>query len=412
MSDKPRISVIGTGYLGATHAVCMAELGFEVIGARRRRGQDRQARLGRGSVLRARAARAAAPSTADCGRLRFTTPTKRSRRSRDVHFVCVGTPQRKGELRRRHALRRGGVHVAGAASGPPALVVGKSTVPAGTAARMEQLLKSWPRRRTSSWPGTRSSCARASRSRTPCARTGSSSACIRDLRRAAAARRVRAGDRGRHAGRRDRLRHRRAGEGRGELVPGHQDLVHQRDGRGLRGDRRRRHPAGRRRSGTTRGSAAGSCTPGSGSAAAACPRTSGRSSPAPGARGRPGGVVPPARSTRSTCAGGPGRSTWASSWSTARTRAPGRRAGRGVQAELRRRPGLAGAGRRGRHRSRAAGRDRLRPAGDGATPERMHPELAYARLLEAAPARRRRHAAADRVGRVQGDATRPSCPTW
>ena len=28
----PRISVIGTGYLGATHAVCMVELGYDVIG--------------------------------------------------------------------------------------------------------------------------------------------------------------------------------------------------------------------------------------------------------------------------------------------------------------------------------------------------------------------------------------------
>ena len=28
----PRLSVIGTGYLGATHAACMAELGFEVLG--------------------------------------------------------------------------------------------------------------------------------------------------------------------------------------------------------------------------------------------------------------------------------------------------------------------------------------------------------------------------------------------
>jgi len=29
---QPRLSVIGTGYLGATHAVCMADLGYEVIG--------------------------------------------------------------------------------------------------------------------------------------------------------------------------------------------------------------------------------------------------------------------------------------------------------------------------------------------------------------------------------------------
>ena len=32
MTERPRLTVIGTGYLGATHAVCMAELGFEVLG--------------------------------------------------------------------------------------------------------------------------------------------------------------------------------------------------------------------------------------------------------------------------------------------------------------------------------------------------------------------------------------------
>ena len=32
MTERPRLSVVGTGYLGVTHAVCMAELGYEVIG--------------------------------------------------------------------------------------------------------------------------------------------------------------------------------------------------------------------------------------------------------------------------------------------------------------------------------------------------------------------------------------------
>ena len=32
MTTRPRLTVIGTGYLGATHAVCMAELGFDVLG--------------------------------------------------------------------------------------------------------------------------------------------------------------------------------------------------------------------------------------------------------------------------------------------------------------------------------------------------------------------------------------------
>ena len=78
-----------------------------------------------------------------------------------------------------------------------------------------------------------------------------------------------------------RLRHRRAGQGRRQRVPGHQDLVHQRHGRGLRGRRRRRRPSSPTRSATTTGSGASSSTPASASAAAACPRTSARSWPAP-----------------------------------------------------------------------------------------------------------------------------------
>src|SRR5450759_3026663 len=31
-APRLRLSIIGTGYLGATHAVCMAELGFNVLG--------------------------------------------------------------------------------------------------------------------------------------------------------------------------------------------------------------------------------------------------------------------------------------------------------------------------------------------------------------------------------------------
>ena len=67
----------------------------------------------------------------------------------------------------------------------------------------------------------------------------------------------------------------------GQRVPGHQDLVHQRHGRGLRGHRRGRRPSSPTRSATTTASGASSSTPASASAAAACPRTSARSWPGP-----------------------------------------------------------------------------------------------------------------------------------
>ncbi len=145
-----------------------------------------------------------------------------------------------------------------------------------------------------------------------------------------------------HAGRRHRLRHRRAGQGRRELLPGHQDLLHQRDGRGLRGHRCGRHPAGRRDRPRRRGSAAASSTPASASAAAACPRTSGRSSPAPASSASTRRCRSCARSTRSTCVAGPAPSSSASICVDGSYRGiRGRGAGCGVQAQLRRHPRLA-----------------------------------------------------------------------
>jgi UDPglucose 6-dehydrogenase len=135
----PRLTVIGTGYLGATHAVCMAVLGYEVLGVDV--DASKIERLASGEVpffepglpeLLAKAL--------ESGRLRFTTSLAEAGEFGDVHFVCVGTPQQKGsnaadltyvdsavgELAR-HLRRR-------------ALVVGKSTVPVGTAARLTELV--------------------------------------------------------------------------------------------------------------------------------------------------------------------------------------------------------------------------------------------------------------------------------
>ena len=139
--NRPRLSVLGTGYLGATHAVCMAELGFEVIGLDV--DETKVARLAAGDVpffepglpelLR---------KALDSGRLRFTTSYEEVAAFADVHFVCVGTPQRNDG----YAADLTYVEAAFGTLAPlltrPALVVGKSTVPAGTAQRMASLVAS------------------------------------------------------------------------------------------------------------------------------------------------------------------------------------------------------------------------------------------------------------------------------
>lgn len=136
-----RLTVIGTGYLGATHAACMAELGHDVLGVDV--DPDKVAALQAGRVpfhepgLEDLLARHTAS-----GRLRFTTSYAEAARFGRVHFVCVGTPQRAdsgaADLRYVDAAVDGlRAHLGDA----PALVVGKSTVPVGTADRLAERLQ-------------------------------------------------------------------------------------------------------------------------------------------------------------------------------------------------------------------------------------------------------------------------------
>jgi len=138
-SERPRLSVIGTGYLGATHAVCMVELGYDVIGLDIDEAKIERLRAGEIPFFEPGLPELLAKHI-DGGRLRFTTSYPEVAEFADVHFVCVGTPQRKGEL----AADMTYVDAAFSSLAPhltrKVLVVGKSTVPAGTAARMESLL--------------------------------------------------------------------------------------------------------------------------------------------------------------------------------------------------------------------------------------------------------------------------------
>ncbi len=130
-----RCTVFGTGYLGATHAACMAELGHDVIGVDVDPGKV--AKLSDGvvpfyepgleDVLR---------RNLDAGRLRFTTSYAEAAAHADVHFLGVGTPQKKGE----YAADLKYVHAVVDTLAPllerPSVIIGKSTVPVGTAAAL------------------------------------------------------------------------------------------------------------------------------------------------------------------------------------------------------------------------------------------------------------------------------------
>ena len=129
-----RIAVLGTGYLGATHAVCMAELGFTVIGYDVDAAKVERLSVGEVPIFEP-GLEELLRKNLESGRLSFTTDVSQIARWADVHFVCVGTPQRAGDggadLRYVDAAVDG---LIAAGLAPGALIVGKSTVPAGTAA--------------------------------------------------------------------------------------------------------------------------------------------------------------------------------------------------------------------------------------------------------------------------------------
>jgi len=135
-----RMTVVGCGYLGATHAACMAELGFEVLGLdvdESRVEALQQARPpfyepGLEPLLR---------KHVESGRLRFTTSFAEAAEFGDVHFLCVSTPQREGELAADVSYIERAVDSLAPLLRRPCLVVGKSTVPVGTAERLTETLQ-------------------------------------------------------------------------------------------------------------------------------------------------------------------------------------------------------------------------------------------------------------------------------
>ncbi len=135
-----RLSVIGTGYLGATHAACMAELGFEVIGLDVDPAKIEVLTSGRVPFYEPGLDEVLARNLA-AGRVRFTTSWEEVGEFADVHFICVGTPQAAGAQRADMSQVFGSVQALAPHLRPGALVVGKSTVPVGTAADIEQVLK-------------------------------------------------------------------------------------------------------------------------------------------------------------------------------------------------------------------------------------------------------------------------------
>ncbi|WP_210415248.1 UDP-glucose/GDP-mannose dehydrogenase family protein [Corynebacterium sp. sy039] len=143
-----RMSVIGTGYLGATHAACMAELGHDVLGVdvdKRKidllsSGQAPFYEPGLPEVLQ---------RNIDANHLAFSTNYADAADHAHVHFLCVGTPQQRGSYAADMRYVRGVIEELVPLLEGEHIIFGKSTVPVGTAAGLQELADSLSR------PGTR-----------------------------------------------------------------------------------------------------------------------------------------------------------------------------------------------------------------------------------------------------------------
>ena len=137
------LSVVGCGYLGATHAACMSSLGFTVVGVDT--DPEKVALLQSGKLpFYEPGLDTLLEQEMKTGRLSFTTDFS-AVKDADVHFVCVGTPQVKDGLAADLTYVKSAVSAIAPYLKNGSLVVGKSTVPVGTAQALRaELLKIAP----------------------------------------------------------------------------------------------------------------------------------------------------------------------------------------------------------------------------------------------------------------------------
>src|SRR5689334_4266182 len=95
MNDQLRLTVLGTGYLGITHAACMASLGFDVLGVDTDSGKIDKLNAGKLPIYEPRLPELLRAGLGS-GRLRFTTSYPQAAAFGDVHFICTGTPPGPG----------------------------------------------------------------------------------------------------------------------------------------------------------------------------------------------------------------------------------------------------------------------------------------------------------------------------
>jgi len=137
VTDRPRLTVLGTGYLGMTHAACMASEGFEVLGVDIDAGKVAQLNAGEVPIFEPGLDQLLRDGLRS-GRLAFTSSYAEAAEFGDVHFVCVGTPQRREALGADLSQVEACIDALAPGLTRPCVIAGKSTVPVGTTAALAE----------------------------------------------------------------------------------------------------------------------------------------------------------------------------------------------------------------------------------------------------------------------------------
>ena len=132
-----RVAVFGTGYLGAVHAACMAHIGHDVVGYDVDQSKIESLSQGISPFWEPEFEQLLAGALAD-GRLKFTTSVEEAVAEAEVHFVCVGTPQQPGSDSADMRYVDSAVNSILEHATTDCLIIGKSTVPVGTAQRIAE----------------------------------------------------------------------------------------------------------------------------------------------------------------------------------------------------------------------------------------------------------------------------------
>lgn len=133
-----RLSVIGCGYLGAVHAASMVELGHTCVGIDVDEAKVQTLNRGEAPFFEPGLPELLSRGI-ESGRLTFSTDPAAGHDA-EAHFIAVGTPQRKGENAADLTFVNAALDTLAPHVAPGALVVGKSTVPVGTAASLADRL--------------------------------------------------------------------------------------------------------------------------------------------------------------------------------------------------------------------------------------------------------------------------------